>query len=173
MSVDCLSIVKTSSAVTRSRSAQTHGLPDQVRLSDLEPRFVCQACGRRGADVRPDFLWNKPHVPAMGYRKCLGPLASTSQSRCRTVASFERSSTLGRYVDALPRSMHEREEWKTVMEVLLSAVEGREPASLLRIATALPCRKAARREGHGTDEGGAVIQILLFPLMGRVRARYV
>jgi hypothetical protein len=42
--------------------------PDQVRLSDLEPRFVCQACGRRGADVRPDFLWNKPHVPAMGYR---------------------------------------------------------------------------------------------------------
>jgi hypothetical protein len=29
----------------------------------------------------------------------------------------------GRYVDALPRSMHEREEWQTVMEVLLSAVE--------------------------------------------------
>ena len=25
--------------------------PDDVRLSDLEPRFVCQACGRRGADV--------------------------------------------------------------------------------------------------------------------------
>jgi hypothetical protein len=29
--------------------------PDDVRLSDLEPRFICQACGRRGADVRPDF----------------------------------------------------------------------------------------------------------------------
>jgi hypothetical protein len=29
--------------------------PDEVRLSDLEPRFVCQACGRRGADVRPNF----------------------------------------------------------------------------------------------------------------------
>jgi hypothetical protein len=26
----------------------------------------------------------------------------------------------GRYVDALPRSMHEREEWQAVMEVLLS-----------------------------------------------------
>src|SRR5512133_1395784 len=24
--------------------------PDRVRLSDLEPLFVCQACGRRGAD---------------------------------------------------------------------------------------------------------------------------
>ena len=29
--------------------------PDDVRLSDLEPRFTCQACGRRGADVRPDL----------------------------------------------------------------------------------------------------------------------
>jgi hypothetical protein len=28
------------------------GWPDDVRLSDLEPRFTCQACGRRGADVR-------------------------------------------------------------------------------------------------------------------------
>jgi hypothetical protein len=26
----------------------------------------------------------------------------------------------GRYVDAPPRSMHEREEWQAVMEVLLS-----------------------------------------------------
>jgi hypothetical protein len=29
--------------------------PDDVRLSDLEDRFVCAACGKRGADVRPDF----------------------------------------------------------------------------------------------------------------------
>ena len=27
--------------------------PDNVRLSDLEDRFVCTACGHRGADVRP------------------------------------------------------------------------------------------------------------------------
>ena len=27
--------------------------PDDVRLSDLEPRFVCTACGKRGADVQP------------------------------------------------------------------------------------------------------------------------
>ena len=31
--------------------------PDDVRLSDLEPRFSCQACGRKGADVRPNFDW--------------------------------------------------------------------------------------------------------------------
>jgi hypothetical protein len=32
---------------------------DDVRLSDLEPLFTCQACGKKGADVRPDFDWDK------------------------------------------------------------------------------------------------------------------
>ena len=40
--------------------------PDDVRLSDLESRFVCKACGKRGADVRPDFNWAKKPVAAMG-----------------------------------------------------------------------------------------------------------
>ncbi|MGY8685014.1 hypothetical protein Q2941_45820 [Bradyrhizobium sp. UFLA05-153] len=26
--------------------------PDDVRLSDLEPKFICKACGRRGAILR-------------------------------------------------------------------------------------------------------------------------
>jgi hypothetical protein len=30
---------------------------DDVRLSDIEARFVCRACGKRGADVRPDLSW--------------------------------------------------------------------------------------------------------------------
>jgi len=33
--------------------------PDNIRLSDLEPHFICQACGARGADIRPDFDWHK------------------------------------------------------------------------------------------------------------------
>src|SRR3954447_10256055 len=33
--------------------------PDHIRLSDLEPLFTCQACGIKGADLRPDFNWNK------------------------------------------------------------------------------------------------------------------
>jgi hypothetical protein len=28
---------------------------DDVRLSDIEDRFTCTVCGKRGADVRPDF----------------------------------------------------------------------------------------------------------------------
>jgi hypothetical protein len=42
--------------------------PDNVSLSHLEPRFVCQACGHKGAEVRPDFYWNTKPVAAMGYR---------------------------------------------------------------------------------------------------------
>jgi hypothetical protein len=42
--------------------------PDDARLSDLEPRFICQACGKKGADVRPNFHWKGPPVAAMGYR---------------------------------------------------------------------------------------------------------
>jgi hypothetical protein len=34
---------------------------------DIESRFVCKACGRRGADVRPDFNWDWKPV-GMGYR---------------------------------------------------------------------------------------------------------
>jgi hypothetical protein len=24
---------------------------------DIEPKFTCQACGQKGADVRPNFDW--------------------------------------------------------------------------------------------------------------------
>ena len=40
---------------------------DEVRLSDLEPRFICSACGKRGADVRPDFDWDEPSALTVGY----------------------------------------------------------------------------------------------------------
>src|ERR1700731_5205155 len=45
--------------------------PDHIRLSDLEPRFVCKACGQRGADVRPDFHWEEEP----DARRDLGALA--------------------------------------------------------------------------------------------------
>jgi hypothetical protein len=34
--------------------------PDHVRLSDLEPKFTCQACGHRGADIRPLYDGQRP-----------------------------------------------------------------------------------------------------------------
>jgi hypothetical protein len=41
--------------------------PDEMRLSDLEQRFICSACGRRGADIRPNYDWDKPGALMRGY----------------------------------------------------------------------------------------------------------
>jgi hypothetical protein len=40
---------------SHSTTALADGWPDDLRLSDIEERFVCKACGRRGADVRSNF----------------------------------------------------------------------------------------------------------------------
>jgi hypothetical protein len=40
------------------RRQQSDGWADDVCL-DIEDRFVCQVCGRRGADVRPKFFQAK------------------------------------------------------------------------------------------------------------------
>jgi hypothetical protein len=45
---------------------------DDIRLSDIESRFICTACGRRGADVMPNFHWQGAPVGGMGYRKSFG-----------------------------------------------------------------------------------------------------
>jgi hypothetical protein len=41
---------------------------DDLRLSDIEDHFTCSACGKRGADIRPDFNWDRTAVAMMGYR---------------------------------------------------------------------------------------------------------
>ena len=51
-----------------ARIVAADGWPDDMRLSDIEQRFICKACGKRGADLRPDFNWNSKPVAAMGYR---------------------------------------------------------------------------------------------------------
>jgi hypothetical protein len=40
--------------------------------------------------------------------------------------------------------MHERQEWQTVMEVLLSAVEGREPVRLVQVALTQALKESKR-----------------------------
>jgi hypothetical protein len=51
---------------SRSIAVMADQWPDDLRLSDIEDRFTCTACGKRGADVRPDFNWDK--IKSMGYR---------------------------------------------------------------------------------------------------------
>jgi hypothetical protein len=31
---------------------------DNVRLSDIERKFGCEACGKHEADIQPDFDWD-------------------------------------------------------------------------------------------------------------------
>jgi hypothetical protein len=50
----------------------------------------------------------------------------------------------GRYVAALPLGMHQREEWQAVMEVLILAVEGREPVRLVHVALTLAPQESKR-----------------------------
>jgi hypothetical protein len=38
-----------------------------VRRSELEPRFVCPPCGRRGGDIRPNFDWDRPGALIRDY----------------------------------------------------------------------------------------------------------
>jgi hypothetical protein len=62
--------------------------PDDVRLSDIELRFTCQACGQRGADVRPRLEF--------GRRICVkkaGRANSTIRFRCPAGANSSRSRT--------------------------------------------------------------------------------
>jgi len=35
---------------------QRGSMSDDLRLSDIEDRVTCRACGKRGADVRPDWI---------------------------------------------------------------------------------------------------------------------
>jgi hypothetical protein len=41
---------------------------DDVTPSDIEPLFLCSACGKRGSEVAADFNWNQSSVAAIVYR---------------------------------------------------------------------------------------------------------
>ena len=41
---------------------------DDIRLSNIEPQFGCTFCGKRGADVRPDFHWQGAPKKMLGFR---------------------------------------------------------------------------------------------------------
>jgi hypothetical protein len=54
---------------THSIALMADHWPGDVRLSDIEPLFVCSVCGKRGAEVRPNFNWNiRGPIGGMGYR---------------------------------------------------------------------------------------------------------
>src|SRR5436190_11137864 len=53
---------------------------DQIRLPDLDPLFVCQACGTRGADIGPDPQFVQPTENPPERTGGLCPRATSSSS---------------------------------------------------------------------------------------------
>jgi hypothetical protein len=43
------------SHVMKIAPAEADRWPDEMRLSDLEPKFRCTVCGQRGAEIRGDL----------------------------------------------------------------------------------------------------------------------
>jgi len=56
---------------------------DDVRQSDIEPRFTCWTCGHRGADVRPDWITVPPLPKRVPRIDGLGPAISRSDPAAR------------------------------------------------------------------------------------------
>ena len=54
---------------SHSQAMSAEQWADDVRLSAIEDRFNCGACGKRGADVWQEFNWNAKPVRMMGYRR--------------------------------------------------------------------------------------------------------
>jgi hypothetical protein len=65
--------------------------PDDLRLSDIEHRFVCEVCGKRGADVRPDFTHQDDH--AAGASRARSPWPPIEDRR----PSFRGHSSSGHW----------------------------------------------------------------------------
>src|SRR5580692_8054261 len=95
------------------------------------------ARSRNEAEAAP-MSWSRPFDE---------PIALPDGGELRTLLDA------GRYVDALPRSTHEREEWQAVMEVILSAVEGREPVRLAQVALTLALQESKPMKGPRTQAG--------------------
>lgn len=58
--------------------------PDEVRLSDLEPRFICTACGKRGSIIRS--VDEPLQMSASGQRRFYACDASHSTRRLEFVS---------------------------------------------------------------------------------------
>src|SRR3954463_13893052 len=84
---------------------------DDVRLSDLEPLFVCQACGTRPAELRPDFEWNK------AQRGNVQRPHSRRETRPNERQNKERPQLGGKLEPSLCRGHMLRHRWRMALNL--------------------------------------------------------
>ena len=86
---------------------------DDVRLSDLEPKFTCRACGHRGADVRPLFDQAKmgtgglPRSRVSKKRPRCGAGVRRDRSTCAPIRAWDTCQYRLPQLDADGRSLFE------------------------------------------------------------------
>jgi hypothetical protein len=122
--------------------------PNDMRLSDLEPRFVCKACGKRGADARHrsligggcralDISGQSPvetkradrglnlgcvmECPVSWDRPFDRPVPLPSGPPARTLRDAAN------YIRKLPKSEYDTPEWRLAVQMLIDAAEYRGP----------------------------------------------
>jgi hypothetical protein len=103
-------------------------------LSDLEARFVCQACGTHRADIRPEFnSGRKLPQRAPRWLSEAGNELSMNLSRCHAVGRSSRFKVPGDYITKLPKAVHEAAERQAAMEALILVVTLGGPTMFARI----------------------------------------
>jgi hypothetical protein len=119
---------------SHSTAISANQWPDDVRLSDIEPLFVCQACGKRGGDVRSGLLLEQeagrgdglPVVPwSARFHDPIQPPKGKSLVTLKDAAD---------YIMRLPKKVHDAPHWQLAMEQLIDAAEGRNFITHARIA---------------------------------------
>jgi hypothetical protein len=93
---------------------------DDVRLSDLEPLFVCQACGHRGAMCGRYLTRTEPRAGERSLMAATGWKRSFDEPiplpRGRQLVTLRDA---GNYITKLAKAEHEAREWQAAMEALI------------------------------------------------------
>jgi hypothetical protein len=78
-----------------------------LRLSDLEPRFICGACGKRGADVRPD--WQSVKLMPLGQKNLKRDASTVTADASAGSACREDATTKRRLADEYDAAVERKE----------------------------------------------------------------
>jgi hypothetical protein len=77
---------------TTPREMNADPWQDHIRLSEFEPRFICTACGGRGAEIRPVLRWDKTGRHWCAYAGLSSQMSCPHSHRKSRTIKFRRTS---------------------------------------------------------------------------------
>ena len=103
-----------------SRLSSADPWPDHVRLSGIEPGFVC-ACGKRGAEAAEVFPGQHGRRLVPWSARFVDPIVLPDGRKPMTLRDAATCIT------GLPKAEHDAVEWQIAMKTLLLVAERDEP----------------------------------------------